>query len=213
MNQQNRIFLYGASGHAKVVCEILEAQQQPPVGLIDDNPNVLALLSYPVFHSLEEAQLTSNDQLIISIGNNRIRKAMVGKLENMQFLTAVHPSAVLSERSVIGKGTVVMPQAVVNSDSSIGEHVILNTACSVDHDCWIGDCVHISPRAALAGGVRVGTGAQVGIGASVIQNVTIGKWATVGAGAVIIRDVPDYAVVVGNPGRIIKFYQPDMAHR
>jgi acetyltransferase EpsM len=40
-----------------------------------------------------------------------------------------------------------------------------------------------------------------------MQNITIGKWAMVGAGAVIIRDVPDYAVVVGNPGRVVKMNQ------
>ncbi|CAL43362.1 Putative acetyltransferase [Flavobacterium psychrophilum JIP02/86] len=44
----------------------------------------------------------------------------------------------------------------------------------------------------------------MGIGASVIQGIKIGKWVTIGAGAVIIKDVPDFAVVVGNPGRIIK---------
>jgi acetyltransferase EpsM len=53
--------------------------------------------------------------------------------------------------------------------------------------------------------VFVGEGTQVGIGACVIQGVKIGKWATIGAGAVIINDVPDYAVVVGNPGKVIKF--------
>ena len=51
----------------------------------------------------------------------------------------------------------------------------------------------------------VGEGAHVGIGACVIQDIKIGKWATIGAGAVIIDDVPDYAVVVGNPGKIIKY--------
>jgi len=56
----------------------------------------------------------------------------------------------------------------------------------------------------LAGNVTVGEGSHVGIGASVIQGVTIGKWATIGAGSVIIKDVPDFATVVGNPGRIIK---------
>ena len=56
----------------------------------------------------------------------------------------------------------------------------------------------------MAGNVAVGEGTQIGIGAAVIQGVTIGKWATIGAGAVIIEDVPDFAVVVGNPGRVIK---------
>jgi acetyltransferase EpsM len=71
----------------------------------------------------------------------------------------------------------------------------------------VADFVHISPNAALAGNVKVGEGTQVGIGACVMQNITIGKWATIGAGAVIIRDVPDYAVVVGNPGRIVRMNQ------
>ena len=63
----------------------------------------------------------------------------------------------------------------------------------------------MAPRASLAGSVAIGEGTHIGIGASIIQGVTIGKWATIGAGAVIIRDVPDFAVVVGNPGRILKY--------
>ena len=57
----------------------------------------------------------------------------------------------------------------------------------------------------MAGNVQVGEGTQIGIGASVIQGVKIGKWAMIGAGSVIISDVPDFAVVVGNPGKIIKY--------
>ena len=52
--------------------------------------------------------------------------------------------------------------------------------------------------------MEVGEGTHVGIGACVIQGIKIGKWATIGAGAVIIKDVPDGAVVVGNPAKIIK---------
>ena len=51
----------------------------------------------------------------------------------------------------------------------------------------------------------VGFGSHVGIGSSVIQGVIIGKGAIIGAGAVVLRNVPDYAVVVGNPGKILKF--------
>jgi len=47
-------------------------------------------------------------------------------------------------------------------------------------------------------------GPHVGAGAVVIPNIIIGKWVTIGAGAVIIKDIPDFAVVVGNPGRVIK---------
>jgi sugar O-acyltransferase (sialic acid O-acetyltransferase NeuD family) len=209
MSQTNRIFLYGASGHAKVICEILEARHRAPYGLIDDNPLVSSLLEYAVYNTLEHASVVAaDDRFIISIGNNRIRKAVVAKLNGVNFTNAIHPAAVISPRSSVGEGTVVMPNVSVNVQSNIGRHVILNTNCSIDHDCVVEDFVHISPNVALAGNVHVGEGTQVGIGACVKQNIRIGKWVMIGAGAVIIRDVPDYAVVVGNPGRIIKMNQP-----
>jgi sugar O-acyltransferase (sialic acid O-acetyltransferase NeuD family) len=204
MSHTNKIFLYGASGHAKVICEILEAQHRIPCGLIDDNPNVTSLLEYPVYRTLQQAAVTAEDHFIISIGNNRIRKAVAAKLSTAKFASAIHPAAVISPRSSFGEGTVVMPNVSVNANSNLGNHVILNTNCSIDHDCLLGDFVHISPNAALAGNVQVGEGTQIGIGACVMQNIRIGKWVMIGAGSVIIRDVPDFAVVVGNPGRIIK---------
>lgn len=212
MLTENRILLYGASGHAKVICEILEAQHRSPLALVDDNPNVTSLLDYPVYNTIQQANIVTGDQFIISIGNNRIRKAVSEKLQPLPFTNAIHPGAVISPRSSIGEGTVVMANVSVNVHSHIGEHVILNTNCSVDHDCVVENFVHISPNAALAGGVQVGEGTHIGIGASVIQNIRIGKWVVIGAGAVIIEEVPDYAVVVGNPGKIIKFAVPEQLH-
>jgi len=208
MSLTNQIFLYGASGHAKVICEILEAQNRIPYGLIDDNPKITSLLDYSVYNTLHQAAVKADDEFIISIGSNRIRKIVVQKLSGVKFTNAIHPSAIISPRSSIGQGTVVMANVSVNVHSTIGEHVILNTNCSIDHDCVVGNYVHISPNVALAGDVQVGEGTQIGIGASVKQCIRIGKWVMIGAGAVIIRDVPDYAVVVGNPGRIIKMNQP-----
>ncbi|WP_205509173.1 acetyltransferase [Longitalea arenae] len=205
----NRIILFGASGHGKVICEILEAQGRIPYGLIDDNPLVTSLLEYPVYNTLQQAGVRAGDQFIISIGKNSIRKTVAAtKLQAMSFASAIHPAAVISPRSSLGAGSVVMANVTVNSDSHIGKHVILNTNCSIDHDCIIEDLVHVSPNAALAGNVRVGEGTHIGIGAAVIPGVRIGRWVTIGAGAVIIRDIPDHAVVVGNPGRIIKVNEP-----
>lgn len=209
MSHTNRIILFGASGHGKVICEILEAQSRIPYGLIDDNPLVTSLLEYPVHNTLQQAAVTASDQFIISIGNNSIRKAVATtKLHGMKFTSAIHPSAVISPRSAVGEGTVAMAHVSVNANSSIGKHVILNTNCSIDHDCVIEDYVHVSPNAALAGNVRVGEGTHIGVGAAVIPNIRIGKWVTIGAGTVVIRDVPDHAVVVGNPGKVIKVNEP-----
>ena len=93
----------------------------------------------------------------------------------------------------------------VPSNIKIGKHFHANLYSYVEHDCVIDDFVHISPNASVAGNVKVGEGTQIGMGATVIQGITIGKWAVVGAGTVIIENVPDYAVVVGVPGKTIKF--------
>ena len=198
------IYLIGASGHAKVILEILE-QQGVAIGcLIDSNPNIVGLLDYSVATELPEVFDMVNDSIIISIGNNFTRKKLA--MDNRcSFAKAIHPSSNLSPRCEVREGTVVMAGVSVNTGVKIGAHVILNTNSSVDHDCVIENFVHVSPNAALAGNIFVGEGSHIGAGATIIQGVRIGKWVTIGAGAVIINNVPDYAVVVGSPGRIIKY--------
>jgi acetyltransferase EpsM len=60
------------------------------------------------------------------------------------------------------------------------------------------------PRVVLCGNVSVGEGTLIGAGATVIPGIKIGKWVTIGAGAVVVKDIPDYAVAVGNPAKVIK---------
>jgi len=198
------VYLIGASGHAKVVIEILEKQNIPIGGLLDANPEIKSLLNYDVYKDLPVSFNPDHDKIIISIGNNSIRKKIALSLIH-QFISAIHTNANISSRAEIDTGTVVMAGASINSDVKIGKQVIINTNASVDHDCIIGDFVHISPNVALGGDVQVGEGTHIGIGACVIQGIRIGKWCTIGAGSVIIRDVPDGAIVVGNPGKIIKY--------
>ena len=202
------IFLYGASGHAKVIIEIFEQQQIAVTGLIDINPDIKNLFNYPIYPTFDESLFTPEVEVILSIGNNVIRKKLADSL-NVRYAKAIHISANISSRCTMAEGSVVMAGVSINSSVTIGKHVILNTNCSIDHDCTINNFVHISPNVALAGNVNVGEGAHVGIGACIIQDVKIGKWATIGAGAVIINDVPDYAVVIGNPGKVIRYNQPD----
>jgi sugar O-acyltransferase (sialic acid O-acetyltransferase NeuD family) len=196
-------YLYGASGHGKVVAEILEMQNLHVNGFFDDDYKKNQLSGFIVYHSFHELQFMESALWIISIGINSIRKEITIR-HPFPFGTALHPSAVVSTRASIGEGTVVMPGACINSCAVVGRHAIINTNASVDHDCVLADFVHISPGASLAGSVRVGEGTHIGTGASVIPGVTIGKWCTIGAGAVVIRDVPDGVTVVGVPGRGIQ---------
>lgn len=191
--------IYGASGHAKVIIEIIEVANGKIRGVVDSDPSIQQVLGYPV-----GTNHIPGIPVIIAIGNNTLRKKLSLEIKD-GFGTAIHPRATLSPRCTILPGTVVMAGATINSDAKIGAHCIINTNASVDHDCVLGDFVHVSPNASLAGNVTVGEGTQIGIGSTVIQGVTIGKWAMIGAGSVIIKDVPDHAVVVGVPGSIIKY--------
>lgn len=194
------IFIFGASGHGKVVCEIAEALGLVVSVFVDNNQELKNLWDFSVLPTIPD----DIKQGVIAIGCNRNRKKIAIKISDKGFLKLIHPFACISKRVSIGNGTVIMPGVIINADCRIGSHVIINTNSSIDHDCEVEDFVHVSPNVALSGGVRVGEGTHIGVGASVIPGVKIGKWVTIGAGSVIIRDIPDYSVVVGNPGRIIR---------
>jgi len=196
------MYLFGASGHAKVIIDSLTATGIAVQGLFDDNPDIRFLLKYPVFGPFDK-DILGDDSLIISVGFNNIRKKIVDRLPaNIMYGRAIHPSAIISEYASVGEGSVVMQGAIIQSCTTVGKHCIVNTAASVDHDCVIEDFVHISPHATLCGGVSVGEGSQVGAGAVVIPGIRIGRWSLVAAGAVVLRDVPDNVIVMGNPVKI-----------
>lgn len=196
------IALIGAGGHAKVVLEIIEESGGTIVFINDADKNITSLHGYVVSTDMPSAE----HAVIVSVGSNNVRKKIASEIKN-PVATAIHPKATVSKRSAIGVGTVVMAGATINSDAVIGKHCIVNTNASIDHDCVIGDYVHIAPGVAVAGTVRIGEGTLVGVGSNIIPGIKIGKWAIIGAGSVVISDVPDYAVVVGIPGDIIKYNQ------
>ncbi|MES2703134.1 MAG: acetyltransferase [Bacteroidota bacterium] len=201
------MIVYGASGHGKVVIEILESMEEPNIEIWDDaaKPDIW---EYPVKQPLPP-DIAIADLMVISIGVNATRRKVAERFAgNAKFGTAIHATAHLSKRAAVGDGTVIMANATVNADTRIGRHCIVNTSASIDHDCVLGDYAHVSPNATLSGDVHVGEGTHVGAGASVIQGVRIGKWCTIGAGGVVIKDIPDYATAVGNPARIIKIKEP-----
>ncbi|MGM1055637.1 MAG: acetyltransferase [Bacteroidota bacterium] len=195
--------IYGASGHSKVIIDIAKSIDISIDAIFDDNLQLTEVSGYKVVHTLSNKLLMRGT--VLAIGDNKIRKIVVGKFDGKIQKGISHISSVLAPTVIIGAGTVVMANAAINAETRIGNHCIVNTGATVEHECQLGDFVHISPNAALAGNVIVGEGTHIGIGAVVIPGVKIGKWVTIGAGAVVLADVPDFAVVVGNPGKIIKY--------
>jgi sugar O-acyltransferase (sialic acid O-acetyltransferase NeuD family) len=199
------MYLIGASGHAKVILDCLRDAGVKVMGLFDRNLMVKHLKSYTVFGDYSAAH--TEEPLIVSIGDNAIRAKVVQQAGYKKFGKAIHPSALIADDVEIGEGTVVLHGAIIQSSSKIGKHVIINTSSVVDHDCVVGDYAHIAPKTALCGLVSVGEGTLIGVGTVVIPGVKIGKWCVIGAGSVVVKDIPDYAVAVGNPAKIIKYQQ------
>ena len=203
----NEAVIFGYSGHAYVVIEIINACGYNVTGYYDKeekpgNPfNLIYLGEEPDDNELKNGSISS---AFVCIGNNNIRAGIFKKLErnNIACPLAVSPKASISPTAVIGVGTIVMAGAVINAMSKIGKAVICNSACVIEHECTIGDFVHVAPGAVLTGNVTVGNNSFIGANAVVKPGVTIGANVTVGAGAVVLNDVPDGVTIFGNPAKV-----------
>lgn len=194
----DEIFIYGASGHGKVILDILQSCGYKLGGWIDDREieNIYSWKAFCLTHP--------SAHIALGIGDNTSREKIYTKITDAGFHlpVLVHPSAVISPYAVIGAGTVVMPLSVINADARIGDGCIINSGSIVEHDCDIQDFVHISPNVALAGNVHIGHHTHIGIGSNIIQNITIGSNSIIGAGSVVIDNLPDNCTAVGIPASV-----------
>jgi UDP-N-acetylbacillosamine N-acetyltransferase len=200
-----KVVIWGASGHALVVADIVRAAgQYELIGFLDDTASGQMPLCEPVLGSgelLSQLRDRDVDLLVVAVGDCDARLTLADAAESAGFrlATAVHPRAHVAAGVQIGPGTVVAAGAIINPGAKLGQNVIINTGATVDHECVVDDGAHIGPGAHLGGRVRVGRAAWLGIGAIVTDRVTIGARANVGAGAVVLRDVPEAVVAYGVP--------------
>lgn len=205
MRLTKSVIIIGASGHGKVIADIVQKSGDQVLGFLDDNTNLLnGFIGFPVFGKVDEYK-KYNAEFVIAIGNACIREKIAKKLFGVHWYTAIHPTAVVSDIDVkIGEGTVVMANVVINSGARIGKHCIVNSGAIVEHDNQIGDFVHISVGAKLAGTVTVGKATWIGIGASVSNNINICGDCMIGAGAVVVQNIEKAGTYVGVPVRKIR---------
>lgn len=199
------VVIIGASGHGKVIADIIIKSGDNVIGFLDDNIN---LKNKKVFLDKNVIGLVSDCEAIqeknqeyffvVGIGNNYIRKEIFEKY-NLNYYTAIHPSAIISNQVKIGKGTVIMANAVINANAFIGENCIINTGSIIEHDNKIENNVHISPNATLCGTVTIGELTHIGAGATIKNNTKICSECVIGVGAVVVKDITSSGTYVGVP--------------
>lgn len=210
MTEQPGLFVFGASGHAKVVIDAIECARSSRVVFVCDDASErhgTTIMGYPVIGGRRELLERRSEVRsgVVGIGENSARSNVAAWLleQGYDLEKVVHPAACIGRGVDIGDGTVVMAGCVINAGARLGRNVIVNTGATVDHDCELADGVHIAPGSHLCGDVVVGEGALVGAGSTVIPGVRIGARALVGAGSTVLANVPENARVGGNPCRVL----------
>jgi UDP-2-acetamido-3-amino-2,3-dideoxy-glucuronate N-acetyltransferase len=122
----------------------------------------------------------------------------------------IMPGCKIGERCNIGQNVVVSPDVILGNNVKIQNNVSIYTGVECEDDVFLGpSCVFtnvINPRSAVERKDEyrktiVKKGASIGANATIVCGHNIGAYAFIGAGAVVTKEVPDYALVVGNPAR------------
>jgi len=183
------------------------------VGFLDNNPALHGtnFLGLPVFGGFEQLDRLIADGCVFV---NTVSGTAVSRYETSKaiaerggrFINFIHPT--VEQPAVIGIGNYIQETVFIQAAVEIGDNCCINVGTVIAHQSRVGHSVFIAQLTSVCGEVTIGDGVYIGTHATILPRLTIGKWATIGAGAVVLKDVPPYAVVVGNPARIIRYEEP-----
>ena len=212
--KKTNLIIVGSSGHAKVIIDIFEKQNTHQIiGLLDDYRNVNEQsLGYKFIGGLknfdEIIKKNNSFEMFVAVGDNWARQKVINIIRSfapdINFATAIHPSAQIGKGTIIGKGVAIMANVVINSDSNIGDFTFLNTKSSADHDVIMENFSSLGPNVTLGGNVILGEYTAISIGATTKEKLKIGKHSIIGAGALLMSDCPDNVIMYGVPAKIIR---------
>ena len=153
---------------------------------------------------MEEKKYFVHTSAIVDDGCN------IGEGTKIWHFSHIMPGCTIGERCNIGQNVVVSSDVVLGSNVKIQNNVSIYTGVTCADDVFLGPSMVftnvINPRSAINrrdqyAKTHVGKGASIGANATIVCGHDIGEYAFIGAGAVVTKNIPDYALVVGNPAR------------
>jgi UDP-2-acetamido-3-amino-2,3-dideoxy-glucuronate N-acetyltransferase len=136
----------------------------------------------------------------------------IGKDTKIWHFSHIMPNCSIGERCNIGQNVVISPQVVLGNNVKIQNNVSVYTGVICEDDVFLGPSMVFTnitnPRSAIIRKEEYKTtlvkkGASIGANSTIVCGNTIGAYALIGAGAVVTKNVPDYALMVGNPAKQI----------
>lgn len=205
--KKNRLLIIGAGGFGREVLQwAQDIQSQGNVdwgvaGFLDANQQAFEgfEIEVPILGDPQTWQPSAGECFICAIGDPSIRLRICREFQNRgaEFVSLIHPSAIVGSRCQIGTGTVLCPGVTVTVDATIGDFVILNVRSCVGHDAIVGDGCTVNDFCDITGNAKLGEGVFLGSHASVTPSTSVGDYAKVGTGSVVVRRVRANTTVMG----------------
>ncbi|WP_288260238.1 acetyltransferase [uncultured Prochlorococcus sp.] len=146
-----------------------------------------------------------DDKFYLGIANP-LKKSEIVKIldeKKVNFCTFIHPSAIISNTTKIGKGCVIFPFSICSSNSNLQNFITINVHTAVGHDVGIGPFTTLSSFVDVTGKVQLGEKVMVGSGARFLPSIKIGDNCTIGAGATVYHSVPNGKTAYCKPAKLI----------
>lgn len=211
------IIIYGAGGLGREVIGMLPFVGGNFIisGFLDDGLQKGSVIDgVEVLGGLDWlANCNSEIFLILAIGNPRVKAKLFRQIHQypkIKFPILIHSRAYLQDfkRISVGEGSIIGAGSVLTTGITVGKHVLINLNVTVGHDTSIGDFSSVMPGVNLAGNVSLGSEVLIGSGANIINGIKVGHGSIVGTGSVVNHDIPEAALAVGVPARVIKRVDP-----